>query len=172
MVYYIIVREARGYTVKIWKSSHKKFSAVQILNVINKWISLIKPFLTSFPWKQVFIWKFSWNMEYNGGTPTIYISGSQPTTTVSFRMLERHLVFTVFILNCLCTLHANYKVYRSNREVYRNSAIPHLTRWNNKRIIGHRKNMENLWDSGGFSNILQDMVGENYLYLWLWLLFN
>ena len=97
-------------------------------------------------------------MHCNGEIPTIYLSHSTPTTTVSFFLMwKRHLVYTFFILNFLCTPQAHYKVFRSNGKVYRNSAIPHLPRWNNKRNIAHIKNMENLWRSDSLSCILQQI---------------
>ena len=84
-------------------------------------------------------------------------------------MLERHLVFTLFILKFLCPLQAHYKLYRSNGEVYRNPAIPHLPRWNYNKPIGHRKNMVNLWGGRDLSNILQQKkVKRTWFDLWLW----
>ena len=33
-------------------------------------------------------------------------------------------------------------MYRSNKEVYRNSAVPYLSKWVNKVNNGYRKNMD------------------------------
>ena len=97
--------------------------------------------------------------------PTIYPNGSQPQNTVCFLMLVRHLVFTLFILKFLWTLEAHYKLYKSNREVYRNPAIPHLPKWNSNKPIGHRKNMVNLWGRSDLSNIIQQIKVKRNLSL-------
>ena len=39
---------------------------------------------------------------------------------------------------------AQYKVYRSSKEVYRNSAVPYLSKWANKINNRHGKNMDRL----------------------------
>ena len=103
------------------------------------------------PRNQLFWQNFTRSMEEVGDI-CYKISWSQPKTTVSFLMLARHFLFTFLALNFLCILQAQYKVYRyrSTKEIYRNSAIPHLQRWKNKRNIGH---MQQMW--GSLSNILQ-----------------
>ena len=109
--------------------------------------------------KSVVLYKILQEIWEQWETSAIYSSRSQPTTTVSFLMLARHFLFTFLILNFLCILQAQYKVYRTNKEIYRNSAIPHLQRWNNKRNIGH---MQQMWDS--LSYILQKIKVQDRFY--------